>query len=175
MARERSVRSKHMCDIGCCRRAYTSNLSLQRHKLEHNILRGDVSTQAALGQAGMPSPAAELCAEFIGGDNALTCLKLRQADLTTEELSNKAADLINVLGGTLSSKLLKQHSSNTAYWSYDLCIHSRWFLQRIISRTVTAMNGRANTHNKSHREDAFDNLDSILCDVWGYKWRHRGM
>lgn len=170
-----STRPKHLCDIGYCRRAYTSKVSLQKHRLEHYNMRGDVSIEAVLGQARVPSPAAALCAEFVGHDNALTCLKIRQVDLTTEELSNKAADLINILGGALSSKLLKQHRSNTAYWSYDSCIHARWFLQSIISRTVTAMNGRANPRNKRHRESAFDNLDYILCDVWGYNWRHRGM
>ena len=148
---------------------------LQKRVHDHKTLRRDVGIRHVLTHAGMPSPAASLCATFIGKPTALSSLNLRLADMHCHETRLDATKFVPLLNAAHDSTQLLRIQQHTATWSYEHCIWMKRLLERVVARLVTAANGRGHPINTKQRNAAYRELDDFLLDVWGYNWRHRGL
>ena len=164
---------RYSCTMVGCPRSFTSRKALQRHLDEHRCLRRDVLLTALLTRSNLlPGPAIDLCVKFVGQESALKILKIRQEDLDVRSVA--AAPLIPATSYPITKIMRVSILRATLSWEFSRCVEAKRTLERLISRLVTAFNGRGHLANLAQRQAACDEMIELMFTLMG-RWNHRGL
>jgi hypothetical protein len=164
---------RYSCTVVGCPRSFASCNAFQRHLDEHRTLRRDVLLAALLTRSKLlPGPAIDLCAQFVGQESALKILKIRHEDLDKRSLA--AAPLIPAMSYPVTKIMRVSIVRATLSWEFLQCVEAKRTLERLISRLVTAFNGRGHLAHAAQRQAACDEMIELMFTLMG-RWNHRGL